>query len=311
MNAILTARTENPALSTQPLPALATYATAHNIPLEGVTLAARSEPHPGDEVRYLLELTQPAGRQQWLVRFIADKPDKARGEPKPLPDDIFRSNSGHARRIHHTPTMLALEFIGPFTAGEESTTGVTTRYGRATVSAESLEAGLMRYSEWARAIAARLKAAAASGARPAETPLQLSPEEEHLLLSVIFSLRAFYEAASGIPACRDVLDQVLQKPSLWSVASNRGVNVGFNYDWNAVGMLPDGTLGLATRVHEFPMKMSLNGRPALDMTLTVTETRPPLRSCAGLVSLTAQHPTDKAKFLYLRLLSARPAPPAR
>jgi hypothetical protein len=196
--------------------------------------------------------------------------------------------------------------------------------GHAVVSAESLHLGLVRYCESAFAIAARLKAAGidnpsytGSSNRPKPDVIEagrkavaafgLTAEEERLAFSVYFALRSFYQACSEIPTCRNVLEQVIQKPSLWSVATNIGVNMNFEYGWHKVEPYPADQLPLSTPAYLLPLRMSVNGKPALEALLLATSTQPPLRTCAGIFALAAAHPTDENKRVYLRVLSARSA----
>lgn len=307
-------------------PSLTDYALRHGLAVEGITFAPGGDERvrTGDEVVYLLELRQPDERsRQWLVRIVSGRIDPRDG--KPMPADTIFTTTGLELLYHHTPATLDIEFIGPF-LGEKphAGTGVETRRGRATVSAESLQAGLAGYCESSLGVAARLQAAGIKhpvyyglGHRPkaevvesgrkAAAAFGLTAEEERLAFSVYFALRAFYQAASGIPACREVLEQVIQKPSLWSVATHLGLATSFNYGWQHVRPLPPEPFGLSSPVYELPVKLALNGTPALRASLSVATTRPPLRNCAGIVALDVEHPTDGRKRVCLRLLAARPA----
>jgi hypothetical protein len=307
----------------KPVPGLKAYAEQNGIAIQGIDLTTEATASlPGDEVVYLLMLQQPSGQKQWLVRLVADMPDHRKGETKPLQDDTIFTSTGLELRYTHQPAALNIEFIGPFDANTPGSAQIQTRRGRTVVSAESLEAGLFRYCESSVSISSRLKAAGVanpvyygSGGRPrpdaiaagrkAAAAFQLTADEERVAFSVYFALLAFYKAASEIPACNDVLEQVVQKPSLWSLASNLGVSTNFEYGWQEVIRLPDGMMPVARPVYVLPVKLAFNGRPALKVSLSVTTTEPPLRHCAGIGSLVAEHPTDPRKLLYMTLLSAR------
>jgi hypothetical protein len=311
-------------LEIRPFPAVTDYAARHGMPVEGLELGADGDGvRPGDEITYLLELQQAGGRRQWLVRLVAGR-EEPKKNAKSIPDDMIYTSTGLELLYTHRPANLDVDFIGPF----ENVAGVSpkaaTRHGRAVVSAESLQQGLERYCESSLAIAARLKAAGIEnpvyygvGRRPKPEDIEtgrkaaasfgLTPDEERLAFSVYFALRSFYQAASEIPTCRDVLEQVIQKPSLWSIAGNLGLSTNFTYGWHAVQVLSPGQTPLPDPVYLLPVSLSLNGRPALHASLAVTKTQPPLRNCAGIVALVVEHPSDAGKLVFMRLLSARMA----
>lgn len=303
-----------------PFPNVVDYLKSHALP-ETIALApADTAPRDGDEVVYLLGMQSAAGVNQWLVRLKWAASDaKAR-----LPDDVIHTSTGHEFRYTHPPATLEVEFIGPFRSVAAARAPVRERHGRAVVSAESLQLGMVRYSESSVDIAARLKTAGIEqpmffgGGRPptaevlaagqkAAAAFGLTVNEERLAFSVYFALRAFYAAATEIPACREVIEQVIEKPSLWSVAGNLGVHTNFEYGWQKVQVLPRGTFALDAPVYLLPVRLSLNNRPALQADLAVTTTRPPLRNCAGIVALALQHPTDRNRRAFLRVLGAQPA----
>lgn len=305
----------------RPSPAVVEYAAKNGIAIEGIAFAPEgSKTQPGDEITYVLAVQQPAGQRQWLVRIIAaETPDTAA-----IPDDTIYTSTGLELRYTHQPAALDIEFIGPFEPGAVNRAQVTSSRARNIVSAEALQEGLIRYCESSVDITRRLRAAGIEqpvyhgmGSRPkpgeieagrkAAAAFGLTAEEERIAFSVFFALRAFYQAASEIPGCRDALEQVVQKPSLWSVASSLGVNSGFLYGWQAVLPLPPEHSPVSLPTHVLPVRLTLNNQPALISGLAVTDTRPPLRNGAGIVALFAEHPKDPSKRAYLRLLSARPA----
>ncbi|HET7536089.1 MAG TPA: hypothetical protein VFJ90_06530 [Candidatus Didemnitutus sp.] len=312
-------------LEIDPFASVVAYAASHGIAVQGVeTAGPTSTPQPGDEVVYLLSLLQRTDMQQWLVRITAGRPDPKDGKTKPIPDDTIYTSTGQELRYTNTPAVLDLEFIGPFTATTANDAKILIRRGHTVVSAESLQTGLARYCEGSLGVAERLKAAGiehpvfyGSGSRPKADVIEagrkqaaafgLTPEEERLAFSVYFALRSFYFAASEVQGCREVLEQVLQKPSLWSVASNFGLNTNFKYGWQEVGTLTPGLAPVSSPVFVLPVKLSINDQPALQAMLAVTSTEPPLRNCAGIVALSIVHPTNTDKRVALRLLSAHPA----
>jgi hypothetical protein len=313
--------TASPLTRVAPNAALATYAAAHGIPLQGVGLAGEATaPQPGDTTVFLLSLQQPAGFRQWLVRLTTDTLKGA--EMSPLKEDRIYTSTGLELVYSNPPAALNVEFIGPFDPVDAKTPVVTR--SRQLVSAESLRIGMAQYCASSIGIAGRLQSAGireplfyGGGDRPpadvvakgkiAAAAFGLTPDEERLAFSVFFSLRSFFEAATNIPAARAVLEQVMQKPSLWSLASNLGLDANFRYGWEEVRAVPANTLVPDSALHLMPVRLALNGKPAAKFTFAVTTTRPPLNNSAGIVALCAEHPTDASKRLFIQLLSARPA----
>jgi hypothetical protein len=305
-----------------PYSSVARYAASHKIALQDISTRSSEPARTDDEVIYLLTLQIGTSAEQWLVRLGAAALDPRKGDRMALPTDTIFTSTGLELRYAHTPAAVAIEFIGPFEEGTPPDATIPTHRGRTVVSAESLQLGLARYCESGLAIAARLKTAGIAnpsyngfGNRPdaktieagrqAAAAFQLAPEEERLAFSVFFALRAFYTAASEIPACREVLAQVVQKPSVWSIARNFGINTNFEYGWHQVSRMPDDAWPVSSPVYALPVKLALSGTPALKLSLAVTDTRPPLRHCAGIVGIVAEHPTDPTRRVLIHLLSAR------
>lgn len=323
MHAAASAPPPKPVVEILPYAVTASYAAQHGIALEGIPPPdASATPQSGDSVIYLLELQRGTAWRQWLVRLTADRPDPGQGDPASLPADTIYTSTGQALVYTHTPVALAVEFIGPFTNESNGAAKVATRRGRAVVSAESLELGLVRYCESSLPIADRLKAAGiaepvyyGTGDKPKPDTIEagqkaaaafgLTPDEERLAFSVYFALRSFYQAASGITACREVLEEVIAKPSLWSVATNLGLNTSFNYGWHHVQSIPRDAVPLPSAAYLLPVTVGINTRFALKAAIIVTDTAPPLRTSAGIVAILAEHPEDPSRRVYLRLMSAQ------
>jgi hypothetical protein len=111
-----------------------------------------------------------------------------------------------------------------------------------------------------------------------------------------------------VPACRDVLEQVIQKPSIWSVLGRFGVRSGFEYGWQEVRVASGVKVAAEQPLYLLPLRVWLNDILAVRATLAVTAPRPPLQAAAGIFALCAEHPTDTDHRLFIRMLSARRTP---
>jgi hypothetical protein len=307
-----------------PLASLVAFASSRDIPLAGIAAPAEGAvPRTGDQVVILLALEAGGATRQWLVRLEADDLTKKERALKPLREDVIHTSTGLHLRYPNTRTALRAGLYGPF-SGESSPQPADAGQVRSLVSREYLDLGIAPYCRSALQIAPRVRAAGitdsfysgstsvpsaevvARGQRAAAA-FGLTPEEERLNFSVYFALRAFFEAAMEIPGDRQILEQVMQKPSVWSVISHFGVKVTFTYGWQDVTVAPDGKAAVRQPVYLLPVRLSMNDVPAVNANLAVTEPHPPLQAGAGILAICAEHPTSADRRLFIRVLSARRA----
>ena len=64
--------------------------------------------------------------------------------------------------------------------------------------------------------------------------------------------------------------------------------------------VPDGS-----RVFTLPIRVELSQQPALNATLLVTDPRPSLLACGGIVGFVAQNPKNDEIYVTLRVISTR------
>lgn len=101
-----------------------------------------------------------------------------------------------------------------------------------------------------------------------------------------------------------LLWEVVQRPSLWSVATSLGVRVVLEPAFHACTRVPAPAPAgpVAWRV---PMRLLVNGEPALALELDVGSAEAPFAPCGGVFAATAHHPQDGAREFALALLAAR------
>jgi hypothetical protein len=306
------------------VPSLVAFASNQGIPLEGIAVAAEGAvPQKGDQVVALLALEKGSTIEQWLVRVEADDLTKKEQAMKPWHDDVMHSTTGLHLHYSKTPTALRVELTGPFSVGSTRQPGAPEQ-ARSLVSREYLDLGIASYCRSAQQIAKRKQAAGitdifytgstsipsaetvARGKKAADA-IGLTADEERLTFSVYFALRAFFGAASEIPGNQHVLEQVIQKPSVWSVIRHFGVAIGLQWDDESVQVAPEGNVAVQQPVYLLPVRLSLNNVLAVKANLAVCEPRPPLQTSAGILAICAEHPTATDRRLFIRVLSARRA----
>ena len=130
-------------------------------------------------------------------------------------------------------------------------------------------------------------------------------DEERTVFSVSAALNAFLSAALDLDRFSDVLDCVLDKPSFWEILSGFGVHRFVNYDVSTVRSMDASYLSITMPAYRMPIRLVLNGNTALQAVITMTEARPPLQACAGIIEVYAEHPTSPGKRLLIQLIAAR------
>jgi hypothetical protein len=304
------------------VPSLVAYASSHGIPLEAIAVPVEGAvPQKGDEVVILLDLEKGGTTEQWLVRVETDDLTKKEQTMKPWPDDVIHTSTGLHLHYANTPAALRVELTGPFSAGSARQPGAPAQ-ARSLVSREYLDLGIAQFCRSALQIVPRLNAAAITDfvysggtstpsaeavARGKKTAAAfgLTSGEERLFFSVYFALQTFFSAAMAIPGNQHVLEQVIQKPSVWSVVRHFGVHTALSFNWQDVQVEPEGKAAVPRPVYLLPVRLSLNNVLAVRASLAVTEPRPPLQAGAGILAICAEHPTATDRRLFIRVLSAR------
>lgn len=116
------------------------------------------------------------------------------------------------------------------------------------------------------------------------------------------------ELATNDPLLQDLLFRVVDKPNLWSLATNLGVHVTLG--WQAPEPAPtkvdapwfDGV------VHRARCEMKLQGAVASWLDMLVTKPRGALAASAGLVGAIARHPHEADRYAVVRLLATKRGP---
>lgn len=101
-----------------------------------------------------------------------------------------------------------------------------------------------------------------------------------------------------------ILWQVIEKPSVWSLVSNLGVNVMMRPSFHRVTRALSPVPAVFDETWRLPIALEVNETPALNLDLFVTESTPPFSLAGGLLGATASHPTNPNLDFSLLLLSA-------
>lgn len=105
---------------------------------------------------------------------------------------------------------------------------------------------------------------------------------------------------------RSVLIELVDAPSLWSLVTHLGVeiNVGADFQdaWQPSGA-PAATVGPGP-VWAFPVNLSANGQPALEMLWFAVEPKGPLMLSGGVIGILGRDPSDPSRRLAVSWLGA-------
>jgi hypothetical protein len=268
-------------------------------------LAGRDAPRPGrlvaagDCALFGLCLLDGNERREWFLRLTA-----MADEPPGWPMERF---------VVPADSPLARLEYGPPPAGSDPTAEVEVMLPRSlTVAIEVFDGELRRIAN-VRVIAGRAffdgavagcraAIAAARNAAPPRGGEGRTSAEVGARVAVGHVI-AIVRATKSLLA---ILREIARLPPLWTLL--RGVRVRYDMalDRAVPATAPDGGAACA-----FPLRLLINGNPALLCTVTAAAPAPPLRVCGGFTRLVARDPEDADRRVVLTLLAARCArPPA-
>ncbi|HTV39345.1 MAG TPA: hypothetical protein VMF08_02110 [Candidatus Sulfotelmatobacter sp.] len=310
-----------------PFPELQTVAKTNNIPLEGIGPVTATNVLPGDSLATLVTLHQKRNRlTQWLVYFevVAGSNQPSSRPAKPV---VLYNSMGDKFEFPNVPVTFRIRTIGPYvnSASFWGAPAPKDDDGRASVNGTFLALGLdggmaaiYRMNGVARKTGAtnfdlevtvkpRSEATIKKNQKLAAR-LHLTPEERRAVAAGGPALTSYFQAVGETPDLEGMMWKVISFPSIWSIVKHRGITASLDFDVDdihPVPLPPGWDLPGPGPVYSLPLSLTLNGKPALDVTLIVTSPSPALVACGGIVGFVAQNPDDDENYLVLRVVSAR------
>lgn len=301
-----------------PSDAVVRFAAEHGIPLERFDPPrADGRALPGDLAVALLNLRDGTERKQWLVQFSLAAPTAQDLRDHPAGDLTLNATSGRTYRFAASNRLAVdIHIVGPFAAGQRRPPD--EKRGRAVISADLLGIGLdetcrtlLKLNPPSAGKAGTASTAASSGPAPVVPAAALSEAEERALFGFVPTLGAFLQTVQNTPGLREILWDLLKKPSVWTFLKHRG-GIDLNLDLNgpdAVSPVEPLTWApVATPLYRMSPVLSIYGKPALRCALIVTAPRPPLLTTGGIIGLAATPPDSSDKRLDVRIVAVRQAP---
>lgn len=290
-----------------PFPSVAAFASANNIPIEGLDLSTAGGPgRDGDRVTALVTLREGKSSRQWLTHFqVSTLTEKERAATKGTIVNL--STNGRVHRFSSAANLpFEIRAVGPFTVDQKSPPA--DQHARTLMSPDFLALGFDRHCRVMLRVIAN---------PPKENgnPVGLSEPDERVVVGMDPALSALFDVIEKTPGLREVLWAITDKPSAFSVIKRGGkITPSFalgmqSYEelqsypgWSAPGP-----------IYRFSPGIAFNGQPALVCSLFVTSPRPPLLITAGVIGLVAERPGKDDRHLDIRILATHrgPAQPAR
>ena len=132
-------------------------------------------------------------------------------------------------------------------------------------------------------------------------------EPDDVDLDLAFALTmTLQRLATADPVLQDLLFRIVDRPSLWSVATHLGVTVAMRWGADASPIDPQPPLTAPLRCTTLELK--INGDTASWVDMVVAQTSTTSAACGGLVGAIARHPTEPGRSAVVRLLATRRGP---
>ncbi len=305
-----------------PFPAVAAFATERNLPLSGVAVESDASPsRVGDEVIVLITSFSGKTPQQWLANFRLVEPSAADHDAKTT-ELVLHSSTGAKHIFASTIATIELRLFGPFPSGAKVGAGGSPREQKARMQVKSdyLALGLDRWfadvlnRRGTRFLPNDYSSSPFTAEQIATTvaiarEVGFTPAADRAAAGGLLALGEFFSVAQKTPGLADIMQEVVDRPSLWSIATRLGVAVRFY--WAArkdIVTLPEGPVlegWPSLPIYRGAYRLDLNGALAANVDFLVTSPLPPLQTCAGVIGISAESPSRPNRRVELRVLGAR------
>ena len=149
------------------------------------------------------------------------------------------------------------------------------------------------------------------GLFPGAEALRDTQEAVHHRLETVgdslMAMLAFLNAIRDNEQLGQILWQVVQKPSVWSILVHLGVSTDITLSASEPWPHPLGPDAPDLPAYRVPMSIELNGTPALRCSIVVVRPWSPFAICAGITSVVAERPDDSGVRFRMRMVAARRA----
>jgi len=309
-----------------PFPEAVAAAKTTRIPLDGFSsLASDVTLSPGDSVTALITLHQKANHlSQWLVYFqIIGNTNNVKPE-KPL---VLYTSTGPRFEFRQNLVAFRIRALGPYVdttsiwgnpvpkdksatlSVNEGFLGLGLDKGAAAIYRLNQAREQMHITNFNFWVSEKpFKAGQIASDSRFAAQLNITPDDERAMAGWYPAMYSYFDSVGQTPNLDTIMLKVIRLPSLWSIVKHAGINANFTLGLHDVAPLamPSGwdPPGHAP-VYKLPLSLALNDEPAINATLFVTDPRPPLLACGGIIGFIAEDPVNTENYLTLRIISAR------
>lgn len=308
-----------------PFPESRAAAKTLGIPLDGIQPTTNSGAlAPGDSVTGLMTLHQKGNRRsQWLVYFqIVGDTNNAKPD-KPL---ALYTSTGSRFEFPQTYATFRIRSIGPYvdTASiwgspvpkdksaavsiNEGFLGLGMDKGAAAIHRLHLARQKMQITNFDFDISEKpFKPERIAHDQKFAAQLQITTNEERAMAGWYPAMYSYFNSVGETPNLDTIMLKVIHLPSVWSIVKHAGIQANFKIgfdDITPVAMPAGWDLPGHAAVYRLPLSLTLNGEPAINSALFVTDPHPPLLTCGGIIGFLAEDPVNKENYITFRIISA-------
>jgi hypothetical protein len=261
----------------------------------------------GDSATILGTLFLKKNQAQWLLAIESAAPKKEPAKkPAPMVVNLFDTPI----TFESKPVPARLRMLGPFSVSAASKQlKPEDKKTRFWLNESFLGVGL----DQAAAVISRRFHAMATNSTTISTnsyrDVKLTPAEKRAISGAVPALMSYFDIVEHTEGLEDLLFKLVKMPSLWSMVRHGGVEAGLQIGKEASEANPvDWNLPTSVPVYYLPCTFTLNGQPAVNITMVVTSPHPPLLICGGVIALLAERPGDNETYMTLRIVSAKRGP---
>src|SRR5688572_10989943 len=223
---------------TKPCEALANVARSHGIPLAGMDgFSDGTNVNPGDSITALVTLVEKSRRAQWLLYVKADdEKELAVGATNKPSKMVMYSSTGRKLEFASTRVPVTLHTLGPYEASggkrklkaTDKTAQLKLNEGYLGLGLDKAATAIMRLQERKPkgiiSFAPRpFSEKEIAATRKRTNSVHLAAEEERALAGAAPALESYFNIVQQTEGLSDILLELVDLPSMWSIARNRGV----------------------------------------------------------------------------------------
>ena len=282
---------------------------------------ADAAPASGDRVEFALTLARGERRKQWrlavavssvAVQQVLDWRETPPFDHRVQPGEerrreIARKQEEFRLRLDDLTSLATDVPVVGLTVEAFDADGKSLGSARSSAILSHLHRGLLPACHAGHRQRERMRGRVEAGlAAPMLTVDDATYDDIQVAARGVATCRTLFTILQSNPVTRDILREVLELPSVWSLLTHWGVKVSFAVDFFAAERVdPARFPGEARELWSVPVVLLLNGEPGFLARVIVGPSGSPDGAVAGVYGLIARHPSDASRQVVVRLVSSR------